>query len=48
MLLLESNYHELSAAWPDSLALCQTHLDGVNLIEISAVIPTTTLQGNDP
>ena len=32
MLLLESDYHELSLAWPDSLALCQTHLDGVDLM----------------
>ena len=32
MLLLESDYHELSVAWSDSLALCQTHLDGVDLM----------------
>ena len=45
MLLLESDYHELSAAWPDFLALCQTHLDGVDLTVILAVFPTTTLLG---
>ena len=40
-------YHELSVAGLDSLALCQTHLDGVDQTMISTVFAKTTLLGND-
>ena len=46
MLLLESGYHELSVVWPDSLALCQTHLDEASLVVILAVNPITVQLGN--